>query len=70
MMELRLIRISQFCHLRYKRKTHQHYNYLQSILNQKLFTKDIKNAEQQGLGLVDQTSTDRRGGVQWFEGKL
>jgi hypothetical protein len=70
MMELRLIRISQFCHLRYKWKTREHYNYLQSILNQKLFTKDIKNAEQQGLGLVDQTSTDRRGRAQLFEGKL
>ncbi len=48
----------------------KHYNYLQSILNQKVFTKDIKNAEQRGLGLVDQKSTDRRGLVQWLEGKL
>jgi hypothetical protein len=30
---------------------HKNYNYLQSIFNQKLFTKDIKNAEQQGFSL-------------------
>jgi hypothetical protein len=29
---------------------HKHYNNLQRILKQNLFTKVIKNAEQQGLG--------------------
>jgi hypothetical protein len=33
-------------------KTHKHYIYLQTIFKQKLFTKDIKNANQ-GLGLAD-----------------
>ncbi len=32
---------------------HKHYNYLQSVLNQKLFSKNIKNDNQQGLGLGD-----------------
>ncbi len=40
----------------------KHYNYLQSIFNQKLFTKDLKNAMLQGLGLVDQESTNKGGG--------
>ncbi len=43
---------------------HKHNNYLQSIFNQKLFAKDIKNGEQQSLSLVDQESTNKRGGAQ------
>ncbi len=31
-------------------KIHKHYNYLQSIIKQKLFTKVIKNAKMEGLG--------------------
>ncbi len=31
---------------------------LQSIFNQKLNMKDIKNAKQQGLGLVERESTE------------
>jgi hypothetical protein len=34
-------------------KTQITYKYLQFIKNQKIFTKDIKNAEWQGLGCVD-----------------
>jgi hypothetical protein len=29
---------------------HKHYNYLQLILKQKVFTKSIENAELKGLG--------------------
>jgi hypothetical protein len=32
---------------------HKRFKYLQSILNQKLFRKDIKNALEQGLDLED-----------------
>jgi len=32
---------------------HKHYDYLQSTLKQKLFTEDIKNAKQWGLGWTD-----------------
>ncbi len=42
-------------------KKHKHYAYLQLIFYQKLFTKDIKNAKQQGLGLVDQESWKYKG---------
>jgi hypothetical protein len=40
---------------------------LQPIFNQKLFTKDIKNAKKQGLGLIDQESTKYIGGAKRFE---
>jgi hypothetical protein len=30
---------------------HKYYNYLQSIVKQKIFTKVIKNAKQAGFGL-------------------
>jgi hypothetical protein len=33
-------------------------NYLQSIFKQKLNMKEIKNAEQQGLGWVDRESSE------------
>ncbi len=33
------------------------YNYLQSILNKKLLTKDIENTKHQVLGFIDQEST-------------
>jgi hypothetical protein len=39
-----------------KIQIYKHCSYLQSIFNQKLFTKDIKNAKQQCLGSVDQES--------------
>jgi hypothetical protein len=42
-------------------KTRKYYNYLQSELNQKLFTEDIKNAKQQGLGLRDRESYYKKG---------
>jgi hypothetical protein len=38
-------------------------NYLQSIFNPKLFTKNIKNAKQQGVGLAEQESTNKGGGT-------
>ncbi len=39
----------------------QYYNYLQSIFNMKLYTTDIKNAKQRGLGLVDCESYKYKG---------
>ncbi len=33
------------------------------IFNQKLFSKYVKNAKQQGMGLIDQESTNKRGGA-------
>ncbi len=58
------LQINQVYYWLFKCKTCQHYNYLQSILNQELFAKDIQNAEQQGAGLVDQGFTYKRGGAQ------
>jgi len=60
----------QVYYCKYKCKTHKHYNYLQSIFNQKLITKDIKIAKQQGLGFVDQVSTNKGDGAQRSESKL
>ncbi len=36
-------------------------NYLQAIFNLKLFQTSIKNAKQQGLGLVDQNLQNKGG---------
>jgi hypothetical protein len=41
---------------------HESYNYLQSIFNQKLFTKDIKNAKAATLQFVDLKFTTLKGG--------
>ncbi len=43
-------------------KKQKHNSYLQSIFNLKLFTKDIKNANQQSLGLLVQSSMRIKGG--------
>jgi hypothetical protein len=43
---------------------------LQSIYNQKLFTKDIKNAKQQGLGLEDKNLQIKEGGALRSENML
>jgi hypothetical protein len=45
MIELKLSRINQVYYSRSIYKSHKHYNYLQSIFNQKLFTEDIENAK-------------------------
>ncbi len=45
---------------------HKHYNYLQSILEQKLFTKDIENAKQRGLVRKDLVVFQLGGGAQSF----
>ena len=42
-------------------QTHKTYNHLQSIVNHKLFTKDIKMPSIQDSGLVDQASTKNMG---------
>ncbi len=49
-----MLGINQAYFSKYKCKTHKYYNDLQSIFNEKLFTKDIKNAKHQSSGLVDQ----------------
>ncbi len=41
---------------------HESYNYLQSIFNQELFTKDIKNAKAATLQFVDYKFTTIKGG--------
>ncbi len=49
---------------RFKNKIAQTLQLFTININQKLHTQDIKNANQQGLSLVDQESTDKRG---WSE---
>jgi hypothetical protein len=49
-IELLLSRINQVCYSRLFSQMHKQYNYLQSILKQKLLTKNIRKAEQHGLG--------------------
>jgi hypothetical protein len=39
---------------------HKYYNYLQSMFDQKLFTKDIKDPKHRCLGLVNQESRNKR----------
>ncbi len=47
---------------------HENYNYLQSIFNQELFTKDIKNAKVATLQFVDlKFTTIKGGGAQRYE---
>jgi hypothetical protein len=52
-MEFKLVGIIQVLLKIQMENTPTYNNYLQSIFNQKLNMKDIKNAEQQGFGLVD-----------------
>jgi hypothetical protein len=44
-IELMFLRTNQIQDSLLFYKTHKHYNYLQSILKQKLFTKVVKNAK-------------------------
>ncbi len=48
-VELLLSRISQVYNCKLILQTHKHYNYLQGMLEQKLFAKVINNLEQKGL---------------------
>ncbi len=54
--------INQVYYWRYKCETHNHCNYLQSIFNQTLFTKDIKNAKGWSLGLFRSMICENEGG--------
>ncbi len=45
-----LLQINQVYYQRLFYKTHKLYDYLQSILKQKLFTKVSKNSKHKGLG--------------------
>ncbi len=65
-----MLQLDQAYYWRFKCKTCKHYTYLQSIFNQKLLTKDIKNAKQQGLGLGNHILQNKGGGVKRCESKF
>ncbi len=65
-----MLQLDQAYYWRFKRKTHKHYDSLQSIFNQKLFTKYIKNAKQQGLGLGNHNLQTKGGGGKRCESKF
>ncbi len=46
----KLLGISQVFYSKIFYKTHKHYNYLQLLLKQKVFTKVINNVRLEGLG--------------------
>ncbi len=51
-------------------KKHKHYNYLQRILKQKVFTKVIKNAKFEGLGAETYRSYQKKGVVLKIYGEV
>jgi hypothetical protein len=57
-MEFKLVGIIQVLLKIQMENTPTYNNYLQSIFNQKLNMKDIKNAKQRGLGWVDRESSE------------
>ncbi len=59
-----LARINQVEYWRLFSQTHEHYNNVQRILTQKLFTKVIKNEKPQGLGWDGIDLLIKRGGEQ------
>ncbi len=65
-VELELSRIDQVCYLRLFSQTLQLFTV---SINQKLFTKDIRNVKQYSLGFGDMESNNQRDGGQRPESK-
>jgi hypothetical protein len=64
-----LSRITQVSYWRIFSQTPKYYNFLQSVLKQKLFTKVNENTKQQSLGLKILNLTIKGAGAQTFGNK-